>query len=98
MLDGKPCMPEKAGKLLSCSFLRREDKRCDVTGTQGQANWSLRSDLTNYHSLTELTALGNHSRPLRLSLLNLAHEDNNACEEMQVVRTSRHNIGKAPST
>ena len=58
MLDGKPCMPEKAGKLLSCSFLRREDKRCDVTGTQGQVNWSLRSDPTNYHSLTELTALG----------------------------------------
>ena len=34
----------------------RGKKGFDVTGTQGQANWSLRSDLTNYHSLTEYTA------------------------------------------
>lgn len=36
----------------------RRKKGFDVTGTQGQANWSLRSDLTNYRSLTEYTALG----------------------------------------
>lgn len=42
---------------LSFSEMRGE-KGCDVMGTQGQANWSLSSDLTNYHSLTEYMALG----------------------------------------